>query len=272
MKNTPPYFVFCLILVLLSCQEQSPSHSFDAPYGGRFVNLKRAIHKEFIINDSLTYEVQYDRKTKLNTVRLTPSFDTVFQAHVAKFNQFWICSEPNPSGGYDLWGFVKDGDVISGWNEREFTSYSLQASAFKDLKKSASDSTLLAMNESYVEEKLVELISSMPAVSVEKFRGEIINEESENSESLIEQATESEKLIHAIYPVPVKNALTLELIDEGEYSCVIYNLRGKQVFEQTFVGDLVEFNLESLDNGKHILALLNSAGVVIDHESIYISH
>ncbi|MGB1033349.1 MAG: hypothetical protein ACPGWM_12060, partial [Flavobacteriales bacterium] len=77
MKNTTTLVFSSLLLLLTACQEKAPSIPFDNAYGNRYVNLKRAIHKEFVVNDSLIYEVSYDRKMKLNTVRSLPNLDTV---------------------------------------------------------------------------------------------------------------------------------------------------------------------------------------------------
>ena len=273
MKNTTTLVFSSLLLLLIACQEKAPSIPFDSAYGNRYVNLKRAIHKEFVVNDSLIYEVRYDRKKKLNTVRSLPNLDTVFQAHVCKFENIWVCSEPQETGGYDIWAFQKDGAEIIGWKERSAISYELQKESLLQRGKSKADSNFLKMNEEFVGKKLSEMLASITPQSVERFRDEEAGEFDDDFEANDDQdVMVSERLIHQIYPVPVNSILTLELIDEGDYNAVIYNLKGQQVFEQSFRGDLVEFNLESLENGKHILALLNNAGIVVDQESIYISH
>lgn len=268
MKNTFLFTLFSATLLLSACTDIESSIPFESTYGSRFVNLKRAIYKDFIVNDSLIYEVRYDRKLKLNTVRSYPDMDTIFQAHVSKHNDYWICSEPQSEGGFKIWGFKKEDEQITGWSERNKTSFILHNNSLTEVGKSALDSSLLIMDEPFIEANIEKLLAQYEPIPVERYtydKGE--------EEELIETDTPvSERLIHQLYPVPVKTSLSLELIDEGNYTAVIYNLKGQQVFEESFSGDLVEFNLEHLENGKHILALLNNLGVVVDQESIYISH
>ncbi|MGB1031828.1 MAG: T9SS type A sorting domain-containing protein, partial [Flavobacteriales bacterium] len=188
-------------------------------------------------------------------------------------DNMWVCSEPQKNGGFSIWAFQKEENEITGWKERSAISYDLQQQSLPIHGKSKVDSNFLEMNEEFVEKKLSKMLASIIPQSVERFRDDEAGEFDDDYEATDDQDTlVSERLIHQIYPVPVNSILTLELIDEGEYNAVIYNLKGQQVFEQSFRGDLVEFNLESLENGKHILALLNNAGVVVDQESIYISH
>ena len=124
------------------------------------------------------------------------------------------------------------------------------------------------MDELFIEASIEKHLAQCKPTSLARYS----HDKREEKEPTENATPVSESLIHQIYPVPVKTNLSLELIDEGNYIAVIYNLKGQQVFKESFSGDLVEFNLEHLENGKHILALLNNLGVVVDQESIYISH
>lgn len=62
------------------------------------------------------------------------------------------------------------------------------------------------------------------------------------------------------FPNPTSNELNIWTSVEGNYSLVIYNLQGQQVYEQKMSGGSTRCEIDFLTTGNYILILKNNSG------------
>ena len=208
MRATRFFLLFAFAMGIWSCAEPQPEPKvFYQPFGNRHVNFKRALYQHFIVNDSITYLVDYDRKTKLNQLILDNG-DTAFSALLTKKGGFWVVSEKS-NNGYSIWGFQAEKNALKGWTHRESIKRAIEKRFTDDGYSHAKDSSFLVMDETIIMEVIEkELINAktVPFLRVE-------NEESEGflNDSL------PERPLQKFYPNPASNALNLELLEDQAY-------------------------------------------------------
>lgn len=262
MRATRFFLLSAFAMGIWSCTEPTPNPKvFYQPFGNRHIDFKQALYKRFAVDDSITYQVDYDRKSKLNQLILENG-DTAFSALLTKKGDYWLVSEKQ-SNGYSIWGFQAKKNLLKGWTHRESIKRAIEKKFTDEGYTHSKDSSFLVMDETIVMEVLQrELIN---AASIPFFRIENEIDEAFSRDS------KPERHLQKFYPNPSSYILNLEMLEDQSYQAKLYNSKGMDVFSEAWVGNHTSLKVQGLDQGNYILAIMDGAGLVLDQERIVIA-
>lgn len=261
MSATRFFLLFAFAMGFFSCTEPLPPKVFYQPFGNRHANFKRALYQHFEVDDSVSYMVDFDRKSKLNHLILQNG-DTAFTALLTKKGNYWVVSE-KCNNGYAIWGFQAEKSALKGWTHRESIKRAIEKRFTEDGYTHAKDSSFLVMDETIVMEVLEKELINAPTVP-------FLRVENEENEVLLNDST-PERPLQKFYPNPASDLLNLELLEEQTYQAKLYNSKGKEVFSETWEGKEITLQIQSLEQGNYILAIMEGSGLVLDQERIVIA-
>lgn len=296
MRNTLSLFflVFFGLMLFCACDQidpEKPKVRFEKPFDQRRVNMKRVLHERFRFEgDTNIYLVKFERRTKMNNLINLSTGDTVFRGFVSNNDDLWVVSEPVDDLGYLVWGFRTKDDFVYAWGTRLVQHQSLSTPLAAEGVLDVASGVILAPTKeeqilstlrkdllpAYQKGMRFERLSRADVRQALKDDDDDEDDADPSNESFMQDEevsvmnSEVKKTVAKVYPQPAKTALTLEMVNSGDYVIKCFDMSGThfQDFEKT--GSILSLNVSDWENGNYILAIFNADGLLLDQKKVVI--
>lgn len=290
MKN----FLSLLILISLlnSCTSDhvedifAIKSGFNNSFPGKSKNLIVYLGPEFSVKqdeDTLNFQVVYDKGNQFNHIINVLSGDTVFAGTVSRYkglfyfsqavndSTYWICAVK--IGKESIRGLNMEWLQMKAWDsqfdEEQDLSKNIQNDYARVLQYIDYNNDIIRLSpEKKVLRKFYEsIIDSLPSLPIIKKSNSPFLSKSEEDQTEIEplQTTRTNSvLIMNLYPNPVAKNLTVELINVGPYYYKIIDAKGNAVVNGIFEKQVNELGLSGLAKGEYLIRLYASDQSIVE--------
>ena len=272
MKTLKLITLGIIIALFTYCNESGklifPKSSFTGAFPKDAKNLTLKLGKEVSIlkdNDTLTLTVEYNSKTKLNTLINKETGDTVFHGQVSKYKGTYYFSAAFSDTAYWIWAVKIRFDQITGL-DTEFEQM-LMVDKLVDMGKytdllvwndTVNDIIRLNPEKKQLRRMFINIIDSFPAYPIIYPENTIKSDSSSNTPAILSDKFKitNDELIEEAFPNPAKSFCTLLLEDTG---CIVelFDSAGKLITRQVATDRMLTIDVTQYKPGNYIVRVLS---------------
>jgi len=278
-----------LLISLSSCSDMESTSqpiitSYTSPFPKKAKNLTNILGDEFTIiteqEDTVTYSVTWDKKTRISKIISKDSGNTLFEGLVSKYKRrYYFSTERNDSTYWIHAIEIRDGKIRGlkseydqvahlDWTMRWLTGFDeeIWKSKTKMIKYISEDHIRLVPDKKEIERFCVSRLAGWHADTILKWEEPIQSAESIEEEELDEEEIlrSNTVLIDKIYPNPAAEQCTIELQESGEFELEIIDVSGRIMQTEILKEQINQVKLTNLTAGTYIVRVHSTDGMRID--------
>lgn len=282
-------------LCICSCSEEGfiihppISTFFNGPIPKRAKNLTFILGKEFTLvspysdNDSTSFVVDFDRKTRRSTIVEKRQTDTVFSGLVHKHKDLYFFGQKVADTTWLYHASYIDNDFVIGLAE----SHQQHRLIDEFFRKLVNDSTLsgdplrelitfdglgrisVAPDKKSLFAMLSDTVAHFPKHKLVGQKFDVFDLSQADSTS---HTADISSVIEQVYPNPADDILTVRVNTEGAYELRLIDSNGKMVLHQTSTEMQKVINTASIPSGAYTFNVSRLNGEVLDAVKIVVQH
>lgn len=282
MRYLSIFLLSSLLIGFLACNNIETSQSiditYDSPFPKRSQNLKLFLGDQITLkngNDTITFTIDYDRKTKISTIFYEPDHDTIFNGSASRYKGLIFLNQKINDTAYYIYALEIENNTIKGltsyWSQMNDIVEYLDLDKFKSIVMYRNDSThviRLTPDKKTLKELYGIVLYHTPADTILEFEDnfdiEMMKDTIRNISSDLKMISNEKELVTSYYPNPVSNKMTIELSKSSEYYLKVFDIKGQLVMSSEFTSNMYELEMTGVAKGNYIIAIFDEEGLVLD--------